>query len=223
MGRNVDPVHANSAGLSVAWPSLRNPLCTLWRRCSPQGTGASCHGRAGVFLKSHLKLIVPCSQPWVLCLGVTDQGRRGFLPILPLPWGDPCPPLLPAELRPSLFCFRFLTSFWVTSLQCRGPSSRKDGRSEELASLGELPAQAELSPCTPSQHLVLPNQGRAVRSLMGLCLLLAALLLSRVGTPQAGTCACSEVPMAPAASAGAGRAGLGLPHIPPGSTGSAWL
>lgn len=63
----------------------------------------------------------------------------------------------------------------------------------------------------------------AVRSLMGLCLLLAALLLSRVGTPQAGTCACSEVPMAPVASAGAARAGLGLPHIPPGSTGSAWL
>lgn len=75
MGRNAGPVHASPAGLAVAGsplvprPFLRSALCTLWRRCSPWGTGASCHGRAALFLKSHLKLLVPCPQHWVLCSG----------------------------------------------------------------------------------------------------------------------------------------------------------
>lgn len=202
MGRNADPIRANPAGLcgrALPEGSLVYPVGEM----QPMGHWCFLPWQSCVFLKSHLKLIVLCSQHWVLCSGVTDQGRRGASHC---PVRNPCPPLLPAQLRPSLFCFRFLRSFWVTSLQCRGSSSRKDGRLEELASLGELPAWAELSPCSPSQHHEPPNQGRGSVGSRG--------VLSRVGTPQGGVCA-------PHGSCSLCWCSLGWPHIPTSSTGSA--
>lgn len=119
------------------------------------------------------------------------------------------PPLLPAQLRPSLFCFRFLRSSWVTSLQCRGSSSRKDSRLEELSSLGEVPAQAELSPCTPSQHHVQPNQGRGGVGSHGASSAADNCSAPLPGGHPKGRYLCSGVPTAPAASAREAKAGLG--------------
>lgn len=153
------------------------------------------------------------------------MGSRQFSPC---PERDPCPTLLPAELRPVLFCFRFLRSFWVTSLQCRGFSSRKDGRLEELAFLGELPAQAELTPCTPSQQHVLPSQGRGSVGSHGT--LSAA---DNCPAPLPGGYLCSGVPWllqplpgqpgllwGSAASPDPGRAGLWLSLWLPGGAGA---
>lgn len=78
----------------------------------------------------------------------------------------------------------------------------KDGSSEELASLGELPAQAELSPCTPSQQ---PNQGRGSVGSHGLCC--CCLPCSSPGQPP-HRYLCSGVPGS-CSPLGAAQAGLG--------------
>lgn len=92
----------------------------------------------------------PCSVLRALCpmagLGCAFFQRSvGPPPVHPLP-RTPALPSLPAQLRPSLFSFRFLRSSWVPGPQHRGSSSsREDGRSEELASMRRaVPARAEL-------------------------------------------------------------------------------